>query len=120
MSGAAGAQHFSRVGQHLVRDGFGVDLEAAAGNRLLHGFHFFGVEHVAAAAASGSSKAGVAMPAAAKLLAENNLSASAVAGTGKDGRVTKGDVLGAVAAGATKSVAAHAYAACTRSVFDAK
>ena len=50
---------------------------------------------VAAAPASGTSKAGVAMPAAAKLLAENNLSASAVAGTGKDGRVTKGDVLGA-------------------------
>jgi 2-oxoglutarate dehydrogenase E2 component (dihydrolipoamide succinyltransferase) len=46
------------------------------------------------------------MPAAAKLLAENNLSASAVAGTGKDGRVTKGDVLGAVAAGsAAKTVA---------------
>ena len=63
---------------------------------------------VAAAAASGTSKAGVAMPAAAKLLAENNLSASAVAGTGKDGRVTKGDVLGAVAAGATKSAAASA------------
>ena len=48
------------------------------------------------------------MPAAAKLLSENNLSASAVAGTGKDGRVTKGDVLGAVAAGATKSAAASA------------
>ncbi len=61
-----------------------------------------------AAVASGSSKAGVAMPAAAKLLAENNLSASAVAGSGKDGRVTKGDVLGAVASGATKSVAASA------------
>ncbi|HPW31090.1 MAG TPA: 2-oxo acid dehydrogenase subunit E2, partial [Rhodoferax sp.] len=61
---------------------------------------------VAAAAAGGNSKAGVAMPAAAKLLAENNLSASAVAGTGKDGRVTKGDVLGAVAAGsAAKTVA---------------
>jgi 2-oxoglutarate dehydrogenase E2 component (dihydrolipoamide succinyltransferase) len=38
------------------------------------------------------------MPAAAKLLADNNLSAAAVAGTGKDGRVTKGDVLAAVAA----------------------
>lgn len=54
----------------------------------------------AAPAAAGGSKGDVAMPAAAKLLAENNLSASAVAGTGKDGRVTKGDVLGAVAAGA--------------------
>jgi 2-oxoglutarate dehydrogenase E2 component (dihydrolipoamide succinyltransferase) len=59
-----------------------------------------------AAAPAGTSKAGVAMPAAAKLLADNNLSVSAVAGTGKDGRVTKGDVLGAVAAGAaTKTVA---------------
>ena len=61
-----------------------------------------------AAAATGSSKADVAMPAAAKLLADNNLSVSAVAGTGKDGRVTKGDVLGAVAAGAAKAVAPSA------------
>ena len=56
---------------------------------------------VAAAAATGNAKGDVAMPAAAKLLADNNLSVSAVAGTGKDGRVTKGDVLGAVAAGAS-------------------
>ena len=60
---------------------------------------------VAAAPASAStststSKAGVAMPAAAKIMADNNLPAGSVAGTGKDGRVTKGDVLGAVAAGA--------------------
>ena len=58
-----------------------------------------------AAAATGGSKAGVAMPAAAKLLSENNLSASAVAGSGKDGRVTKGDALGAIAGGAAKAVA---------------
>ena len=65
---------------------------------------------VAAAAAvpAGNAKADVAMPAAAKLLADNNLSVSAVAGTGKDGRVTKGDVLGAVAAGAAKAVAPSA------------
>ena len=61
-----------------------------------------------AAAATGGSKADVAMPAAAKLLADNNLSVSAVAGTGKDGRVTKGDVLGAVAGGATKIAAPSA------------
>ncbi len=61
-----------------------------------------------AAAATGGSKADVAMPAAAKLLADNNLSVSAVAGTGKDGRVTKGDVLGAVAGGAAKAVAPSA------------
>jgi 2-oxoglutarate dehydrogenase E2 component (dihydrolipoamide succinyltransferase) len=54
----------------------------------------------AAAAAAGGAKGDVAMPAAAKLLADNNLSVSAVAGTGKDGRVTKGDVLVAVAGGA--------------------
>ena len=64
----------------------------------------------AAPAATGGSKGDVAMPAAAKLLADNNLSVGAVAGTGKDGRVTKGDVLGAVAAGASapKTVAAVA------------
>jgi 2-oxoglutarate dehydrogenase E2 component (dihydrolipoamide succinyltransferase) len=50
------------------------------------------------------------MPAAAKLLADNGMSITSVAGTGKDGRVTKGDVLGAVAAGASapKVVAASA------------
>ncbi|MFM7507812.1 MAG: 2-oxoglutarate dehydrogenase complex dihydrolipoyllysine-residue succinyltransferase [Rubrivivax sp.] len=54
----------------------------------------------AAAPAAGASKAGVAMPAAAKLMADNSLAPGSVPGTGKDGRVTKGDVLGAVAAGA--------------------
>ena len=62
-----------------------------------------------AAAPASNSKAGVAMPAAAKLLADHNLPVGAVAGTGKDGRITKGDVLGAVAAGsAPKTVAAVA------------
>ena len=53
-----------------------------------------------AAVAASASKSGIAMPAAAKLMADNNLSAGSVAGTGKDGRVTKGDVLGAVQSGA--------------------
>jgi len=61
---------------------------------------------VAAPAAAGGSKGDVAMPAAAKLLADNNLSVSAVAGSGKDGRVTKGDVLAAVAGSAKAAVAA--------------
>jgi len=52
----------------------------------------------AAAAPASTSMAGVAMPAAAKLMADNSLAAGSVAGTGKDGRVTKGDVLAAVAA----------------------
>ena len=50
-------------------------------------------------AASGA-KSDVAMPAAAKLMADSNLAAGSVAGTGKDGRVLKGDVLGALEAGA--------------------
>ena len=45
------------------------------------------------------------MPAAAKLLADNGLSVSAVSGSGKDGRVTKGDVLAAVAGGAKPAAA---------------
>jgi len=54
----------------------------------------------AASAPASSSMAGVAMPAAAKLMADNQLAAGSVAGSGKDGRVTKGDVLAAVAGGA--------------------
>ncbi|MBC3916224.1 2-oxoglutarate dehydrogenase complex dihydrolipoyllysine-residue succinyltransferase [Undibacterium sp. CY18W] len=51
-----------------------------------------------APAADAKSSAGVAMPAAAKILSENNLTAAQVDGSGKDGRVTKGDALVAVAA----------------------
>lgn len=51
------------------------------------------------------SKSDVAMPAAAKILADNAMTTSQVAGTGKDGRVTKGDVLGAIAGGAAKPAA---------------
>ncbi|MGZ8290767.1 MAG: 2-oxoglutarate dehydrogenase complex dihydrolipoyllysine-residue succinyltransferase [Telluria sp.] len=51
----------------------------------------------AAPAPTGGSMSGVAMPAAAKILADNAMSASQVEGSGKDGRVTKGDALAAVA-----------------------
>jgi len=51
----------------------------------------------AAAAAATGSKGDVAMPAAAKILADNNLSTADATGTGRDGRVTKGDALAAVA-----------------------
>jgi len=64
----------------------------------------------APAAATGGSKADVAMPAAAKLLADNGLAVGDVAGSGKDGRVTKGDVLAAVAGGAKPAAAAVAAA----------
>jgi 2-oxoglutarate dehydrogenase E2 component (dihydrolipoamide succinyltransferase) len=53
---------------------------------------------VAPARAAATSVAAMAMPAAAKLMADNQLAAGTVAGTGKDGRVLKGDVLAAVAA----------------------
>jgi 2-oxoglutarate dehydrogenase E2 component (dihydrolipoamide succinyltransferase) len=68
----------------------------------------------AIAAPAAASMAGVAMPAASKLMADNSLSAGSVAGTGKDGRVTKGDVLAAMAApapAATKIVASPAMPA---------
>lgn len=50
----------------------------------------------AIAALASNASAGVAMPAAAKMLADNKMSATQVAGTGKDGRVTKGDVITAL------------------------
>ncbi|MFL6658398.1 MAG: biotin/lipoyl-containing protein, partial [Massilia sp.] len=68
----------------------------------------------AAAAAPAPAVAGkgdVAMPAAAKILADNNMSTADVAGTGKDGRVTKGDVLGAIGAGSVKPAAPAPLAA---------
>jgi 2-oxoglutarate dehydrogenase E2 component (dihydrolipoamide succinyltransferase) len=63
-----------------------------------------------AATVVGGSMAGVAMPAAAKLMADNGMSSGSVAGSGKDGRVTKGDVLGAVSASqnAINNIAAQA------------
>ncbi|MGE8319617.1 MAG: 2-oxoglutarate dehydrogenase complex dihydrolipoyllysine-residue succinyltransferase [Comamonas sp.] len=70
----------------------------------------------AAPAATGGNKGDVAMPAAAKLLAENNLSAGAVAGSGKDGRVTKGDVLAAVAGGVKSTAATIPTGAPTKSL----
>ncbi len=70
----------------------------------------------AAAAAASSSKAGVAMPAAAKLMADNNLAAGSVAGTGKDGRVTKGDVLSAVAGGVQSTAAVIPTGAPTKAL----
>ncbi|WP_180684267.1 2-oxoglutarate dehydrogenase complex dihydrolipoyllysine-residue succinyltransferase [Tepidicella baoligensis] len=60
----------------------------------------------AAVAAQAKDMSAVAMPAAAKLIADHNLAPGSVTGTGRDGRVTKGDVLAAVASGAAKPAAA--------------
>jgi len=70
----------------------------------------------APAAKAASPAAGVAMPAAAKLMADNNLAAGSVAGTGKDGRVLKGDVTGALAAPTPAPVVASVSAPVAASV----
>ena len=56
----------------------------------------------AKAAPAAKTSSAAAAPSAAKILAENNLSAAQVTGSGRDGRITKGDALNA-AAGGTKS-----------------
>jgi len=61
---------------------------------------------VAAPASSGS--AGIASPAASKILAEKGVDAASVAGTGRDGRVTKADAQAASAAPAKAAAAAPA------------
>src|SRR5690606_12999810 len=64
-----------------------------------------------APAAAGGPKGDIAMPAAAKMLREAQMSPSQVSGTGRDGRVTKGDVLGAIARGTQQAAPAAAPAA---------
>ncbi|MEO8938537.1 MAG: 2-oxo acid dehydrogenase subunit E2, partial [Burkholderiaceae bacterium] len=58
-----------------------------------------------AAAPAPAAAAPVAMPSAAKIMAENDVSGADVAGTGRGGRITKGDALGAVASGAARPAA---------------
>ena len=72
-----------------------------------------------AAADPAGAKSDIAMPAAAKLMAENDLAPGSVAGTGKDGRITKADVVAALAqpaAAAPAVVAASAAPAAPRSL----
>ncbi len=65
----------------------------------------------AAAAPVAAASAMPPAPAAAKMLAENNLSADQVDGSGKRGQVLKGDVIAAVAKGISAPAAAAAPAA---------
>jgi 2-oxoglutarate dehydrogenase E2 component (dihydrolipoamide succinyltransferase) len=65
-------------------------------------------------AALAAVKSEVAMPAAAKLMAEHDLPVGSVQGTGKGGRVTKGDVLGVLGAASAGSAPAAAVAAPVR------
>ncbi len=62
-----------------------------------------------AAASTGGSKP--PMPSADRIIKENNLNAGSIAGTGKDGRITKGDALAAKANPASAPAAAAAAAA---------
>jgi 2-oxoglutarate dehydrogenase E2 component (dihydrolipoamide succinyltransferase) len=63
--------------------------------------------------AAAAKAVGIAMPAAAKLMADKGMLAADVAGTGKDGRILKGDVLAAAAAPKAAPAAAPAPAAAT-------
>jgi 2-oxoglutarate dehydrogenase E2 component (dihydrolipoamide succinyltransferase) len=75
----------------------------------------------APAAATATATAGAAAsPAATKLMAEKNLSADQVAGTGRDGRVTKGDVLGTSAKAPAAAPAAPAARASKPALPDVK
>ncbi|WJJ93932.1 2-oxoglutarate dehydrogenase complex dihydrolipoyllysine-residue succinyltransferase [Neopusillimonas aromaticivorans] len=62
----------------------------------------------AAPAAAASAASAVASPAASKILAEKGIDAANVEGTGRGGRVTKGDALSAQSAPAKKPAAAPA------------
>jgi len=62
----------------------------------------------APAVAPAAKAAGIALPAAAKAAAEAGLDVSGVAGSGKDGRVTKGDVAALLAAAPAAAPAAAA------------
>ena len=85
-----------------------IDTEAKAGAAAPAAIAVVPTSVVASApvtpAAAGGSMAGFAMPAAAKLMADGNMAAGSVDGTGKDGRVTKGDVLAAATRSLTSSV----------------
>ncbi|GLR26615.1 2-oxoglutarate dehydrogenase complex dihydrolipoyllysine-residue succinyltransferase [Limnobacter litoralis] len=100
------------AGQLLAK----IDTEATAGASAPAAAPAAPAEAPVAAAAPAAAPAApasgaVAMPSAAKMMAENNLSAGQVSGTGKDGRITKGDVIGAMNAPAAKPAAAPAPAA---------
>ncbi|AOK29926.1 MULTISPECIES: 2-oxoglutarate dehydrogenase complex dihydrolipoyllysine-residue succinyltransferase [Burkholderia] len=90
-----------------------IDTEAKAGTAAAAA----GTADVQPAAAAAAQPAAVASssaaasPAAAKLLAEKGLDAAQVAGSGRDGRITKGDALAAGAAPAKAAPAAAAPAA---------
>ncbi|MDH3651035.1 MAG: 2-oxoglutarate dehydrogenase complex dihydrolipoyllysine-residue succinyltransferase [Saprospiraceae bacterium] len=72
------------------------EVEEPATNRVVPAPAASGEDGLPAKAANPTYALGHPSPAAAKLIAENNLSARDIMGTGKDGRITKSDVLHAI------------------------
>jgi len=70
----------------------------------------------AAPAAARSGAAAALSPAVRRLVEENNLDPQKIAGTGKDGRLTKADVQNAIAAGSAKAAATSTAASAPAAV----
>ena len=66
-----------------------------------------------------SAAASVLSPAVRKMVEENNLNLAAIAGTGKDGRLTKADVQKAITSGQAKMTAAASAPAPAHALIDA-
>ncbi len=98
---AAPAAAAAAPGQAGARAPAGVDKAAAAAPAAVAS----GGPAAGAAPAAGGPKGDIALPAAAKMLREAQMSPSQVPGTGRDGRVTKADVLGAVASASAAQAA---------------
>jgi 2-oxoglutarate dehydrogenase E2 component (dihydrolipoamide succinyltransferase) len=82
-----------------------IDTEAVAKAGAVAAPPKEGAAPAKAAAQASTAGGATAMPAAAKLMADNQLAAGSVPGTGKDGRITKGDVLAAIEGGARPAAA---------------
>jgi 2-oxoglutarate dehydrogenase E2 component (dihydrolipoamide succinyltransferase) len=74
----------------------------------------------APAAPAAATSSGPASPAAAKILSEKNIASTDVSGSGRDGRVTKGDALGASSKPATAPASAAPLAAVKAPVSNAE
>jgi len=107
---AAPAAAAATPGQAGVQAPAGVDKAAAATPAVASP----GAPAAGAPPASAGPKGDIAMPAAAKMLREAQMSPAQVPGSGRDGRVTKADVLGALGAGAATPAARPAAPAPAR------
>ena len=88
-----------------------IDTEAAA---TATAGHAAPAAAKAAAPSNASAVAAPAMPAAQKVAAENKVDTAAISGSGRGGRVTKGDVLNAIKTGAEASAKTAAATAAPR------